>query len=66
MEDGGATEGLGIDDLPEEVLLLMLSFLPPGCLVRLSLLSQRWHALLNDPTYISTVINFCMKEIIFF
>jgi len=42
---------LGLDDLPEEVLLLVLSFLPPTSLVRLSFLSLRWHALLNDASY---------------
>jgi hypothetical protein len=49
----GAAAGvaLGLDDLPEEVLLLVLSFLPPASLVRLSLLSLRWHALLNDASY---------------
>jgi hypothetical protein len=41
-----------LDDLPEEVLLLVLSFLPPASLVRLSLLSLRWHALLHDATYV--------------
>jgi len=41
----------GLEELPEELLLHVLSFLPATSLVRLSLVSSRWHALLNDATY---------------